>query len=107
MNHVEQLLIDTQRNATARRVSERIVRTFFADGTITFDVLVGKQRNAKIAVIRRLVYRELRSRGWSFPIIGRVMHRDHSSILEAVKRPERVEPKRVDRLHSATESVCR
>lgn len=51
----------------------------------TWRVVVGYQRNHKLSAPRFEIYCLLRSRGWSFPRIGRFCNRDHSSIVHRIK----------------------
>jgi len=53
-------------------------------GITTADML-GRSRYAHLVSARRDLYRVLRTRGWSYPAIGRACgNRDHTSIMYAL-----------------------
>lgn len=50
--------------------------------------LTGDYRFQFILVARFALYKALRMRGWSYPEIGRKFGRDHSTIINGVRRAE-------------------
>lgn len=57
------------------------------------DRLSGRCRDAHIVACRRAVAEYLHQRGWSYPRIGRLLERDHSSVIHLVN-PERAKARR-------------
>lgn len=49
------------------------------------EAIVGRSRSATVVRARVCAYRMLRRLGWSFPEIGRLVNRDHSSVLQTLK----------------------
>lgn len=51
----------------------------------------GARRHKPLVDIRQKIAIELREKGYSYPAIGDIMHRDHTSIIHLVKwRGERI-----------------
>lgn len=50
--------------------------------------LVGPYRFNFLMLPRFALYKALRMRGWSFPQIGRLLNRDHSTIIYGVSRAD-------------------
>lgn len=55
---------------------------------VTVDELRGAGRAKRLSMARLYVYWRLRNKGHSYSVIGRAMHRDHSTIMHGVKRFE-------------------
>ena len=53
---------------------------------VSYAEIQGPSRHAPIVAARWQVIALLRSRGWSLPKIGKELHRDHTTILYALKR---------------------
>ena len=53
---------------------------------ITHDRLISKQRSVRVVAARDIIIKCLRDDGWSYPEIGRLLNRDHSTIVHALKR---------------------
>ena len=52
---------------------------------MTAATLLGPSRARGVAAARKEAYRALRATGMSYPEIGRVMHRDHTSVMHGCK----------------------
>ncbi len=52
----------------------------------TMTEIVGPSKFAHVSTARREFCNRLRAMGWSYSAIGRLMGRDHTSIIEAVTR---------------------
>jgi len=52
---------------------------------LTYEVMISNVRWHAAAAARREFYVLLRSKGWSFPRIGQLVGRDHTTILAAVR----------------------
>lgn len=57
---------------------------------VTRDQLTGKDRHASIALARQVASWLLRERGYSYPEIGHMLARDHSTIMAGVRKVERL-----------------
>lgn len=57
---------------------------------VTREQLVGKDRHASLALARHVAAWLLRQHGYSFPEIGAMLARDHSSIMHGVRKVERL-----------------
>jgi hypothetical protein len=55
---------------------------------ITLTAAIGKSHRRTASMARFQIYRLLHSRGMSLPEIGRVMGRDHTSVLAGLRRLE-------------------
>lgn len=51
----------------------------------TLEQILSHDRDKELVVVRHGIARALRDRGLSFAQIGRIMNRDHSSIIYAVR----------------------
>jgi hypothetical protein len=47
------------------------------------EAILSENRTSRAVECRALVATTLKARGWSYPQIGRLLHRDHSSIINA------------------------
>lgn len=56
---------------------------------VSLQVLRGASRRRELVDLRRLVAHHLQSRGCSLPAIGRLLHRDHSSVVNLLRVPPR------------------
>lgn len=52
--------------------------------------LLGRSRKAQISRARQEAFYALRYRGWSFPRIGKLFGRDHSTIIDGFERHQRI-----------------
>jgi chromosomal replication initiation ATPase DnaA len=48
--------------------------------------ILSSSRTANLVAARRQIARELRKQGWSYPMIGRALHRHHTNIMYLVNR---------------------
>ena len=65
------------------------IKAMVAEATgITVADIMGTSRKAKFFIPRYMCIRLMRRRGWSTTKIGWIMNRDHSSIVNALKRAE-------------------
>lgn len=75
--------------ASDRQTVNRIAGSLGVDP----DALRGPRRHQEYVQARRVVARDLRGLGWSYPRIGRALgNRDHTTImylLDAIKKPQR------------------
>ena len=53
---------------------------------VTLPQLTGRSRLTRYVLARRWCYRQLRRGGWSYPKIGRLFGRHHSTVLYALQR---------------------
>jgi len=77
--------------AAARRlrfVSE--VEQITAAAGVTVEQVRGRGKGRELVEVRRIVAAYLRRRGCSLPEIGRVLNRDHTSVLNLLRTPARV-----------------
>ena len=77
--------------AAARRLRfttevEQIVRA----AGVTVEQMRGRGKGRELVEVRRIVAAYLRRRGCSLPEIGRVLNRDHTSVLNLLRTPARV-----------------
>ncbi len=61
---------------------------------ITLNELLSPRRNRKFVLARKECARILRENGLSYPKIGKIMNRDHSSIVHLIKPTPSHKPKR-------------
>ncbi|MEY9719785.1 hypothetical protein ABIA22_002275 [Sinorhizobium fredii] len=82
---VYQLQQKEQRNPT-----EHAKMICFA-ARVPWDLVIGKSRRRDLTGLRNRIAWELRQRGLSFPQIGAILNRDHTSILHSVRRVDAAE----------------
>lgn len=72
---------------TAREIVQRVAESF----GVTVADIKGERRGAHIVAARKAAYHAVAVAhpGWSFARIGRVFGRDHSTILELIRKMER------------------
>lgn len=51
---------------------------------LTLAALLSPRRYAPLVTARRALYVALRARGWSYPLIGYAVGKDHQTIMHAV-----------------------
>ena len=51
---------------------------------ISVKDMIGKGRHRHLCAARVELYRALRDQGWSYPAIGRFVHRDHTTVIMAL-----------------------
>jgi chromosomal replication initiation ATPase DnaA len=67
---------------------DHIVNEIVLKTGITREAIFARDRRRHVMVARLMLYRELRAYNLSYPTIGRLLGRDHSTILTAVKAAE-------------------
>ncbi len=65
---------------TGREIIDRVAKLHDVDP----DDLTGPSRMPCLCAARREVMRELRAKGWSTPRIGRLLNRDHSTVVKGI-----------------------
>ena len=74
--------------AVAQRLRDRGLlhhaRSLADDCHVTLDEMLGRSRLRHIAEARRLWWVALRARGFSYPAIGSMVGRDHSTVQQVV-----------------------
>jgi Bacterial dnaA protein helix-turn-helix len=73
-----------------KRNTREIIQGVCERHGITYAELVGHSRKHYLMPPRVEAARLLRERGISFPEIGRILHRDHSTIVHALSKLERM-----------------
>ena len=77
--------------AAARRLRFAIeVEQIAGAAGLTVEQVRGRGKGRELVEVRRIVAAYLRSRGCSLPEIGRVLNRDHTSVLHLLRTPARV-----------------
>ncbi|RJL18647.1 helix-turn-helix domain-containing protein [Paracoccus siganidrum] len=69
-----------------RATVKAIVQELAAATGVTADQITGKSRKAEIVRVRQIVCFIARQKGMTYQQIGRVLNRDHTTIVAAVKR---------------------
>ena len=67
---------------TAHEIIDRVATLHDVD---TADI-TGPSRSPEHCEARRCVMRELKAKGWSTPRIGRLLNRDHSTVVYGLRR---------------------
>lgn len=67
---------------TGREIIARIAKLHDVEP----DDITGPSRASEICEARFCVMRELRAKGWSTPRIGRLLNRDHTTIVHGLRR---------------------
>ncbi len=57
---------------------------------VTVDQMRGRRKGRELVEVRRIVAAYLRRRGCSLPEIGRVLNRDHTTVLNLLRASARV-----------------
>lgn len=60
---------------------QELLQPFLDAFNISIEELIGNRRTHDLTDIRKIVGYELRKTGLSFPTIGRIMERDHSTVM--------------------------
>jgi len=66
-----------------------VARTISATHGIDLTDVLGRSTKREISNARQEIMFALRQRGWSYPRIGQVLGRDHTSIIHGVRAHER------------------
>ena len=52
---------------------------------VLLDEVLGRERTAQVAAARRECWIHMKELGFSYPEIGRIWNRDHSTVMKAIK----------------------
>lgn len=74
----------------AERTQERIIENAATLFVVSVDDIMGKSRAPRFADPRHIVMWMLRREGLSYPQIGRLFNRDHTTIMYGCRRVERM-----------------
>ena len=88
--HAGSVLLPGQR-ATAKELLASIARRY---GLLAADIK-GPRRHPLLVTARRELYLALRAQGWSYPMIGRLVDRDHTTVLKACEPEVKMEERRL------------
>jgi len=72
---------------TPREKNLAAIDTIAQEHGYTVEDILGKSRTKHLVHVRRLCVLMLREKGYSTTEIGRVMDRDHSTIVHALNKP--------------------
>ena len=71
---------------TSKETGPEVLRRVAHEMGVHVADLVGRRRTAHLSRARKLLYRELRKLGWSYPEIARfVGNRDHTTVMYGCK----------------------
>ena len=74
--------------AAARRLRFTVaVEQITSAAGVTVEQMQGRGKDRELVEVRRIVAAYLRRRGCSLPEIGRVLNRDHTSVLNMLRNP--------------------
>ena len=76
---------------TPREKNIQLIRDIASQNRVTLHDVMGPSRAQYIVTARFKCYRALRQKGLSYPQIGAIMKRDHTSILYGVRVLEKRE----------------
>lgn len=65
---------------------EEIVKKVSHESGVPTMEIHGRSRSKKIFSARVLVYKALREEGYSYPEIGKLMERDHTTVLRVLRK---------------------
>jgi len=65
------------------RTADELVASIARRRGLRAKDVVGPGRNPPLVAARLELYRALRAQGWSYPMIGRLVGRDHTTVLIA------------------------
>lgn len=68
--------------ADARRMVEQVARRH----EITVDEILSPDRSRRLILPRWHAFSELRRIGFSYPSIGKIMGRDHSTVIHGIRK---------------------
>lgn len=83
----------TSKTGTGLSINERLrargllpdVERIAREHHVTTSDLLGRGRTAMVCRARKALYADLRERGFSYPEIGWLVGRDHTTIMHAIK----------------------
>lgn len=71
---------------TPRQKNLKAIDTIAQQYGYTVEDMLGKSRLKRVVAVRRLCILMLRGKGYSTTEIGRIMNRDHSTIVHALNK---------------------
>lgn len=74
--------------STPRDRTKALIRLIAEDYGLTLEDILGPDRRQRIAHPRQHVMWSLRRMGFSYPHIGQILGRDHSTVVAGVRRHE-------------------
>lgn len=63
-----------------------LVRGYCEKNHVTVDEVLGRSRLKLISKVRRQIWHELHLKGMSYPQIGLLFNRDHTTVIEGIRR---------------------
>lgn len=57
----------------------------------TAEEICGKRRDRKLATVRSRIMAELRKQGFSYPHIGRLLNRHHTTIMRGIRHWDKLQ----------------
>lgn len=84
----------------AQRIASRgltgTVQALAAAHAVTVEEILGATRMARVVRVRHMLMRDLRTRGMSYPEIGWLLGKDHSTVIAACRSPEARAARKLD-----------
>lgn len=71
---------------TPREKNHAMIDTIARDNGFTLADIIGPRKHKKLSAVRHLCVLMLREKGYSTTEIGRIMNRDHSTIVHALNK---------------------
>ena len=65
---------------------EFLTKSFLKERSVTLEEIFGPGRTKRVAEARREVWIWMRSKSMSFPEIGKLFNRDHTTVLKTLER---------------------
>jgi chromosomal replication initiator protein len=81
----DQVVLFDSRGMTPRQANMIAMNDIAKEYDYTAEDIIGKNRSRKLVEIRRKCAVMLREKGYSTTEIGRIMNRDHSTIVHSLK----------------------
>lgn len=76
--------------SVAERLQQRdlldVAASCAKDHHVPLDAMLGRSREMPLPIARGRFYAYLRALGWSYPAIGKLVGRDHTTVLSQVRR---------------------
>jgi len=80
-------ILDSVRNThTIQTIKKRYINKYCEIINIPYDVVTGKCRLYEIKIIRFIMMFALRSKGYTLDNIGRAFNREHTTVVNAMKK---------------------
>ena len=91
MEEVEQEVLVDSRGMTPRQSNMMEMEAIAKEYDYTVEDVLGKSKLKALVAVRRKCVVMLRSKGYSTTEIGRIMQRDHSTIVHALQKMAKME----------------